>query len=149
MKKFISLLIITTLVILSFSSAYATDWLQQYAENGIDVVKISADVLYEYGTSYEGQTVVTTFTVKEKDSECLKCETPNNDTMSFSIVAYFDKSEISGIREGQSVIVVGKVDEFSSFGLFGSEKTVSLMNSHIVTEGITAQDIDASKGEQV
>ena len=148
MKKFISILFILILVTLVYSAALATDWLQQYADNEIGVIKISADVLYEYGSSYEGQTVVTAFNVKEKGSDCLKCETENNDTMSFSIVAYFDESEISGIKEGQSVIVVGTVDEFSSFGLFGSDKTVNLKDCHLITEGITAQEIDSLKDEQ-
>lgn len=69
--------------------------------------------------------------------------------MSFSIVAYFDKSEITDIKEGQSVIVVGTVDEFSSFGLLGSNKTVSLKDCHLITEGITVQDIDGSIDDQL
>ena len=122
------------------------------AEYGYDIeeaVIIPADVLYEYGSVYVGKTVVTSITIDDKASKSLKANTPNNDTFSFSVVAEFsDKNEISPIKEGQSVIVVGVVDELNSFNFLGSGKTVTLLNSHIVTNGITAEAIEATRDEQ-
>lgn len=115
----------------------------QYGYGNIDVVFIPADVLYEYGSSYVGKVVVTAIKVEDKTSKSLKANTANNDTYSFSVVAEFtDKSEISSVKEGNTVVVIGTVDEMGTFSLFGADKTVSLSNSHIVTSGITAADIE-------
>ena len=144
MRKRLITIVIALIVLLIPSSALATDWMQQYTDMGIEVVRVAPDILYMEGPSYIGQTVVTTFLVEGKETDCLKCTTENNDTLSFSIVAYFDESEIDAIKEGQSVIVIGLVDEFNPITLFGADKTVSLKDCHLVTEGITPEEILAN-----
>lgn len=119
----------------------------QYGYGNIDVVIIPADVLYEYGSSYVGQVVVTAIKVEDKASKSLKANTSNNDTYSFSVVAEFsDKSEISSVKEGNTVVVIGTVDEMGTISLFGADKTVNLSNSHIVKSEISATDIENMHG---
>lgn len=124
----------------------AKDWLAEYASAGTEVVTIPADILYEYGSSYVGKTVVTSIKVEDKTSSSLKANTSNNDTYSFSIVADFpDKTEIGSVSEGSTVIVSGVVDEMGSINLLGAGKTVNLKKCHLITTGITSAEIEGSR----
>ena len=115
-----------------------------------DIVIIPSDVLYSYGSSYVGKIVVTSITVEDKATRSLKANTANNSTYSFSVVAEFtDKAEISAVKEGQTVIVIGMVDEMSTVSLFGADKTVNLSNCHLVTSGITTAEINNIHDEAV
>ena len=126
------------------------NWLAAYGYDSNDVVIIPADVLYEYGSIYVGRTVVTAITVNDKASRSLKANTPNNETYSFSVVAEFSNiNEISSIKEGNSVIVVGTVDEMNSIDFLGSGKTVTLRNARLVTAGITIEEIEATRKGQL
>lgn len=122
----------------------------QFGYGNSEVFIVPADVLYSYGGSYVGKVVVTSIIVEDKASKSLKAKTANNDTYSFSVVAEFsDKSEISSVKEGQTVIVIGTVDEMGTISLFGADKTVNLSNSHVVISGITTAEIENSHGEAV
>lgn len=128
----------------------AEDWLKEYEKKGIDVIKVPADVLYEYGSTYVGKTIVTAITVEAKSSDMLKANTDNNDSFSYSIVAEFaNPSELNSIKENGIAIVIGTVGEMNGIDLLGSGKTIDLNNCHIVTNGITASEIDAARNEQV
>ena len=137
-----------TTTIASATEKPSYDWLTQYGYDGTNVIIIPADILYEYGSSYVGKTIVTSIVVKEKSGKSLKANTTNNDTYSFSIVANFtDKAEINSIKEGNTVIVVGTVDEMGTISLFGADKTVNLINCQIITTGITTAEIENSHNE--
>lgn len=147
--RYFKVLFVFVLIFLCCSSALATTWLQDYAKKGINVVTISADLLYEYGSSYAGQTVVTAITVKDKSKDCLKADTNNNDSFFYSIIANFSNSEISNVNEGQKVIIIGKVRQFNDYSLFGSGKTVELDNCHIVRDELSFKDIEGAKEQQL
>lgn len=128
----------------------SSDWVSQYGYNPSEITIIPSDVLYEYGKSYVGKDVVTSIVVDDKSSDSLKANTSNNDTYSFSIVAEFtEEAEINSIEEGATVIVIGKVDEMGVISLFGADKTVNLLNCHIVTSGITNAEIENFRNEAV
>lgn len=113
-----------------------TDWVEYYTENGIEVVAVDSNVLYEYGAYYTGQTVSTAFVVADKTSGLLKGKTDNNDSYFFSVVASFsENSEISNINKNDVVVVIGIVEEPPAFG----STTVTLNDAHIVSIGETAK----------
>ena len=119
------------------------DWFAEYLISGKDVEIVPADVLYEYGSAFSGKTIVTSVVVEEISSSNLKANTENNTTYSFSIVADFtDELEIKSIKKGSTVIVIGVVDEMNSINILGSGKTVNLKNSHLVSTGITIDEIE-------
>lgn len=125
------------------------DWLQYYKDNDISVVYVPQDILYEYGSSYSGKTVVTAITVINTDDNSLAATTDNNDTYFYSIKAYFnDINEKNMINEGEHIIISGVVKEEDDYKLFESQKTVTLEDSHIITKGITEEEIESNREEQ-
>lgn len=126
------------------------NWLSSYGYDSSEVLIVSADILYEYGKSYVGKTIVTSIIVEDKATRSLKANTDNNDTYSFSVVAEFsDKNEISTVKEGDTVIVLGVVEEMNTISLFGADKTVTLSKSHLITSGITSAEIEATREIQL
>ena len=128
------------------------DWLQYYKDQGIETIIVPADILYEYGSAYVGKTVVTSILVDDKNynGDTLKAKTENNDTYSFSIIAQFsDSTETKQIEEGAVVIVSGLVDEMSSINVLGTGKTVTLKESHVISDGLTNAEVDATRDVQI
>ena len=129
-----------------------TSWLDYYAKNNIEVVKVPADILYEYGVAYAGKVVCTSIKIDENSTDMLKATTENNETMAFSIVAQFeDKNEISNYEENETVVITGQVDEDFS-GILGTEKSVNMKDCHIVSNSdnlnILAEEIEKTREEQ-
>lgn len=128
-----------------------SDWLKDYSDQGVEVFTVPADVLYSYGQAYAEQVVVTAFPVESISNDMLKATTENNDTYSFSIVSEFnEKEEISKIKENDQVIVVGTVKKDPDYKLdfLGSGQTVIMENCHLVTKGITVEEIEQSREQQ-
>ena len=125
-------------------------WLSENGYDFTNVIVIASDVLYDYGSSYVGKTVLTSITVEDKTSTSLKANTSNNSTFSFSVIAEFsDKSEIQSVKEKDTVIVIGNVDKMNTISLFGSDKTVTLKNSHIINTDLTTETIESERERQI
>ena len=123
------------------SSASETNWISYYEDNGIEVIAVDANVLYEYGAYYSNQTVCTAIKVADVGSsgELVKANTDNNDTYFFSVVANASESgEFSSVSEADVIVIIGVVEEPASFSI-GS--TTTLNDCHLIATGTSAQEI--------
>lgn len=128
-----------------------TNWVEEYEKNGIEVLRVPSDVLYEYGRVYDGDVVVTAFNVDDKDRTLLKTTTENNETYSFSIVASFeDGDEIENISEDSWVMVIGRVEKREdTVSILGADKVVHMEDCHVVLKGMSRTEIDAQRDKQI
>lgn len=115
------------------------DWLDYYDQQGIEVIYIDANVLYDYGPYYVGRTVCTVITVSYKHSDYLDADTDNNDSLGSSISASFDiEDDIASINVGDTVAIVGEVGEAT--GMLNLT-TVVIPSAHVVSVGDDAEEL--------
>ncbi len=109
-----------------------TDWFEYYADQGIEVIPVDADILYQYNEYYSGAVVYTAFKVADTQKGQLKAHTDSNDSFFYSIVCYFeDDNEINGVEKENVVSVIGSVEEFMG---------ANLQDCHLVSTGEAAEE---------
>lgn len=130
------------------------DWFSWYEQHNTEVIYVDANVLYEYGEYYANRTVCTAIVVSDTSSNALKANVDNDDDIYFfSICANFvDQNEISPISEGETVVIVGRVEESDSSSLLSTD-TINLYQSHVICTGEEAeeylQELISQRDEQI
>lgn len=107
-----------------------TTWKDKYGKS--DIHYVGFKFLNKNADNYKGSVAMSVGKVYEVNDDNLQFET-NKDNFFIEITCNFkDKDSISGIKEGDKVCVVGKVDGFHTY--FGN-KTTTVENCFIVANG--------------
>ena len=131
-----------------------TYWIQYYKDKNIDVIRVPADVLFEYGMVYKGKTIITVIEVDSKGSRTITAYPISNNRRDSIDAAFADTSEISTVREGTKVIVAGNVSDITSHTMTLADysatfNTLMLKDCHIISTGISENQIEAQRGVQI
>lgn len=108
-------------------------WNAYYKDNGIEVIDVDKNTLYNYGKYYKNKTILTGIKIEDISSSSIKANIENKESIFYSFVFNFeDKSEVKRYKKEESVIIIGEVSDSTT------NNTVTLNKCHIVLSGNSA-----------